>query len=789
MKRPRWDAFAGNDKTGLTLIQFNRGIYRSLFFGIYLITVIVLMSSCGSAKYVPDNEYLLRDYDIEDEQNTTRKEEIKTYVKQRPNKKILGLKFYLSLYNLSRKEKDNGFNNWLRNIGEPPVVFNPDLTDKTTQQLELYLYNKGYFNAEVNDSVVYKRRKADVYYTIDAGHPYTIRNIDYFFEDASLSEYVMNDSIPSLLEEGQQYNVEMLQAERVRIERILRNRGYFNFTREFVYFEVDSSVGQHQVDLMLGISNYPVKDEQGRVVQTRHKVYSIRDVNITTDYKLLRKTGNAERNVADEDTLLYDDIHVIFKEKPNVRPGLVTQKNFVIPGEVYNATDVERTYRNLTSLSAFRLVDIKFREVDGERPVLDCDIKLLPATKQSYTFEIEGTNSGGNIGVAGNIIYQHRNLFRGSEQFDLRFTGAIETLRESQRDELRTMQEWGVEARLRIPKFLLPFRTEQFIRKYNPQTNLSLSFNYQKRPDYTRTTLNSGFGYDWKGGGFFTHTVYPFESSLIRTPFMSSDFREWLEGTYLFYSYQPHFILNQRYNVVFNNQQISKSRDFQYFRFSAETAANFLYLLHSVSGAPTQDGVYQIFGVDYAQYVRADIDFRHYDYLDEGISLVYRGFIGVGIPYLNSAAMPFEKQYFAGGANSIRAFQVRNLGPGSFPGDTASIFPNQTADLKIEANVEYRFKLFWKLEGAFFLDAGNIWSVSPDDDREGALFDLKRFYKEFAVGTGFGTRLDFDFFIFRLDMGVPLVDPSYQEGERWLPSNKGISWRDLTFNLAIGYPF
>ncbi len=352
-----------------------------------------------------------------------------------------------------------------------------------------------------------------------------------------------------------------------------------------------------------------------------------------------------------------------------------------------------------------------------------------------------------------------------------------------------TMQELGVEVRVNVPKFLLPFRTEQFIRRFNPQTNVNLAFNYQKRPDYTRSTFRGGFGYQWKGNGFLTHTVYPFETSLIYTPYVSDEFSDWLEGTYLFYSYQPHFITNQRYSLVFNNQKVNKSSDFQYLRFSIETAGNLMYGLYSMLETADNDAVIQLFGVEYAQYFKSDIEFRHYDYLDEGISLVYRTFIGAALPYLNSTAIPFEKQYFAGGANSIRAWRVKNLGPGSFYSDEVSEYPNQTADLKLEANVEYRFKLFWKLEGAFFLDVGNIWSLSSDDDREGAQFSLKRFYKEFAVGTGFGTRFDFNFFIFRFDIGVPLVDPAYPEGERWLPGNAGVKWDDLAFNIAIGYPF
>ncbi|MDA3823260.1 MAG: BamA/TamA family outer membrane protein, partial [Bacteroidales bacterium] len=356
-------------------------------------------------------------------------------------------------------------------------------------------------------------------------------------------------------------------------------------------------------------------------------------------------------------------------------------------------------------------------------------------------------------------------------------------------EQFGTMQEIGVEAKLNLPQFLLPFKTDPFIRKYNPETNISLAFNFQKRPDYTRSTFNGSFGYRWRGNQYLTHTVNPFEISLINTPFLSDDFEEWLSGSYLYYSYLPHFITDQRYRLVYSNQKLNKNADFQYLRFGLETAGNLMYGLSQLFGYSENDPVLELFGVDYAQYFRTDIDFRHYDYFSNGNSIVYRGFIGTAVPYLNSNAIPFEKQVFAGGANSIRAWSVKNLGPGSFEGDSVSQYPNQTADLKIEANIEYRFNLFWKMEGAVFLDAGNIWSLSEEDDRQGALFDLSRFYKEFAVGTGFGLRFDFNFFIFRVDIGVPLVDPSYPEGERWVPANTNLKWNDLGYNFAIGYPF
>ncbi len=748
------------------------------------------MQSCNPTKYLSEDELLLNNYKIRDRNSDIPKEEFRNYVKQKPNKEFLGWKFWLGLYNLSGKDADNGFNRWLKEIGEPPVAYSSDLKANTTQQLEMFLFNKGYFNAEVTDTTITRKRRAKVIYEIDPGEPYSIRNIDYFFEDAGLSDYIMTDSISPVLEAGEQYDVEKFRAENVRIEEILRNKGYYNFTRDFIYYEVDSAVGNQQVDVTLGIRNYPVKDNRGNTIRTSHPRYRVRNVYMTTEADISGMSSTSAS--VERDTVSYDHVYVISGPETQIRHGLITQKNYIMPGKLYNARRVQQTYRNLTSLSAFRLVDVNFREVEGEANLLDCEIQMLPAVKQAFTGGIEGTTSGGNIGAAGNLNYQHRNLFGGSEKFDVTLLGAIETLPENPDkpgEEFGTMQELGVEARLNLPQFLLPFKTDQFIRQFNPETNINLAYNYQKRPDYTRSTFRGSFGYQWRGNRYVTHAVYPIDISLINTPMLADDFRDWLEGTYLYYSYLPHFITDQRYRLVYSNQKLNKSSDFQYVRFGIETAGNLMYGIYSLLGSQENDAVFKLFGVDYAQYVRADLDVRHYDYRGENGSIVYRGFLGFALPYLNSTAIPFEKQFFGGGANSIRAWRVKNLGPGSFEGDTISKYPNQTADLKIEANIEYRFKLFWKLEGALFVDVGNIWSLSDEDDREGALFDLNRFYKEFAVGTGFGIRFDFNFFVFRVDLGIPMVDPSYPEGQRWVPSNQNLKWNDLGYNFAIGYPF
>ena len=756
--------------------------------------VSVLFFSCRATKYVPEEEYLLHNYKIETDVGDFEKKELNEYIKQKPNKKIIFWRFYLSLYNLSKPGKENGFNNWLRRIGEPPSVYNEGLKQQSTEQLTLHMHNKGFYEAEVSDTTYYRKSRAKIVYQISPNQPYRIRDINYFFQDATLAHMVLADTTSNKFRHGELFDVDELQQERVRIETVLRDSGYYAFNREFVYYEVDSALGNHQVDITLGIRNFQTTDSRGQTRTSPHPVYTIRDVYMGTDFDAISLQEGGLGEVV-RDTLVYDSIHLVYTGKHNIRPGVVTQKNYIIPGTVYDASDVNRTYRNLSSLSAFRMVDIRFKEVDSEDAMLDCEVLVVPATKQSYAIKLEGTNSGGNIGAAANVSYRHRNLFGGSEQFDLSFTGALENLKEGNVSTDSTqkgpslMQEFGVEARLRIPKFLLPVKTTQFIRKYNPQTNIRLSYNYQKRPEYIRTLASASFGYEWKGKENIMHRVFPLEASLILTPYKDSTFIEWLEGKYLFYSYEPHFIVDTRYSMVWSNQKPFKNQNFQDIRFNVETAGNLMYMGFGLFSPRPDSGNYKVLGVDFAQYFKADVDFRSYTFLYEDISLVLRGFAGVGLAYGNSNAMPFEKQYFSGGANSIRAWQVKSLGPGSYDDPNPTAYPNQTGDVKLEANMEYRFKLFWKLEAAVFLDVGNIWSLSLEDDREGAGFKFNRFYKELAVGTGVGTRAVFSFFVFRFDLGIPLRNPYPIEGENWLPGNAGVKGRDLTFNLAIGYPF
>lgn len=751
--------------------------------------------SCQVTKYVPEDEYLLQGIKIEAGDGEFDKKELDEYIKQKPNKRILFWRFYLSLYNLSNPEKEKWPHGWLRDIGEPPSVYDEQLKHKSTEQLGFYMRNKGFYEATVNDTIIYKRkRRAKIVYRVEPGVPYKIKSMRYTFEDPALAGKVLADTSSTKVRVGALFDVDVLNDERVRIEKLLRDSGYYAFKRDFVYYEVDSALNAHLVDVTLGVHNYPQISEQGRTVSTPHPVYTIRDVYMTSDFTALSVGGNSNLSTK-RDTLIYDGIHLLYDQKINVKPGLLTQKNYIMPGTLFDATMVNNTNRNLNSLSAFRMVDVRFTQANTKEPMLDCAIMAVPATKQSYTIKLEGTNSAGNFGAAANIGYRHRNLFGGSETFDLSFLAAVENIKttddvvDSTYTGRNVMQEYAIEARLTIPRFLLPIKTERFIRKYNPKTNIRLLFNYQKRPDYIRTLANASFGYDWKATSKLIHRVYPMELSLIQTPYKSDEFIDWLEGKYLFYSYEPHLILDSRYSMVWSNQKVLKNQNFQDVRINLETAGNLLYAGFSAFAEAPENGIYQVLGLDFAQYFKADVDMRFYNFLYDDISLVLRGFAGVGYAYGNSSAMPFEKQYFSGGANSIRAWQVKNLGPGSYKDPDESTYPNQTGDVKLEANMEYRFKLFWRLEAALFLDVGNIWSLSAEDDREGAGFEFKRFYKELAVGTGVGARAVFSFFVFRFDMGVPLRNPYAIEGSNWLLGNSGISGSDLTFNFAIGYPF
>lgn len=768
----------------------------SLRSSITLIILVSLISACNPTKYVPQNESLLDEVRVTVNKEGIKKADLMPYIKQKPNKRIFGAKFHLGLYNLSDIDKEKWPHSWLRNIGEEPVIYDPYSTGKSVEQMRSYIASKGYFDSKVKDTVETANRKSKVFYNVYLKSPYIIRNIYYQFADTTIEKFFYFDSVNCLIERGKPYDVDVLQAERSRFERFIRDRGFYSFSGDHIYFNVDSTPGNRKVDIYYGVRKAMKLADGGKVTLVPHSIYRIRNIYIFPDFvpKDVLEGGEAYRESLD--TTLVDGYYFITPNiRPHMKPDLIVQSLYLKPGTAFNVTNSEQSQSHLMSLKTFRLVNIFYNEItetdgkQGGNNWLDCTIQLTLLSQQSFRVEVEGTNSAGNLGGALNFIYQHKNLFRGAELFDLKLKGAYEAL--SQQDTIRSIQEYGVETSLRFPKFLLPFvKTEGFIKKYNPSTSLLAAYNYQNMPFYTRTMANATFGYTWNGNTYTTHIVNPVQFNLVNLLRIDPDFEaRILSSSYLAYSYRDVMILGGSYSFIFNTQKIQRSHDYWFVRLNAETSGNILGLIGNLAKMNKTDGVYNILGQAFAQYVRADIDIRYNVILNDVSSIVYRGFAGAGIPYGNSRAIPFEKQYFGGGANGIRAWQVRTLGPGSYVPDQSK-FLNQTADIKIEANAEYRFKLFWILEGAVFLDAGNIWSFNNDPTRPGSQFILKSFYRDLAVGTGAGLRFDLSFVRMRVDMGMKLRDPWITTGSRWIPLSRKYDFKDdFAFVIAIGYPF
>jgi len=807
--------------------------YINLFnpgFCFFLILLFQLLTSCNPTKYVPEGQSLLNENHININKEGIKKSDLVPYIKQIPNKRIFGTRFYLGLYNLSNIKKEKWPHSWLRTIGEEPVIYDPNATLRSKDQIRSYVASKGYFDGLVTDTVITDKRKSDVFYKVDLLRPYTIRNLTYEIADSNIRNLFYFDSVNCVIVRGKPYDVDILTAERTRFERYIRDHGFYGFSNEYISFKIDSIIGNRQVDIKYIVRDFTKLDSYNRIISGPFAVYSIKNIYIYPDFVPNEALAGGEAYYRGLDTTFYGGYYfVTSKKKPEVKYDLIIQSLYLKPGSVYSVTSTEETQTHLLALKIYRLININFNDskenesLQGMELKIDCNIQLTLLSQQSYKIELEGTNMAGNLGGALNLIYQHKNLFHGAELFSMKLKGAYSAFKvqDSTGNQLKSVQEYGLETSLRLPKFMVPFlRKETFIKKYNPSTTLLASYDYQNMPFYTRTIANTSFGYNWKAGSYQEHIFNPLQLSLVRVPRIDLAYQKWLDtSSYQANSYKDVLILGGGYSFIYNDQKIKNSIDYWFLRINVETSGNFLSMVYKLlgvqkkfAGGPGElsgpqksvSSYYYLLGQPFAQYVRTDLDLRYYYKFNDVSSVVYRGFFGIGIPYGNSKAIPFEKQYFGGGANGIRAWQIRSLGPGSYnPGKTS--FLNQTADIKLEANAEYRFKLFWILEGAVFIDAGNIWSFNYDSARIGSQFKFNKFYKDIAVGTGTGFRFDLKFVMARIDIGMKLRDPLLVRGSQpnnqgpWKkPDDSGPKWiflngpykrEDFTIVLGIGYPF
>lgn len=753
--------------------------------------VVAIFYGCSTTRYVPEDRYLLSDIDINIDNEQVDKDEMRTYLRQKENLRIIGLfKFHLWMYSLSSKKKEEGL---LKNIGEEPVIYDMGLKDKSAQQLEQYLYNKGYYQALVKDTVEFRKKKAKVTFEIKTGVPYLIRNISYQINDARVSKIVNQDIEKSLLKNGNIFDVEVLEEERERVARLLKDEGFYKFAEEFIHYKIDTTLASKKADIEFIIEN--PKNKSGK--ELPHKIFTVEEYEVYIDNSDQKQ---AKENQVYSDTTKVPGYRFFHEGKLYLNQNLFFKTLDIKPGEKYTKSQEEKTYNNLYALKQFKYVNIQYHEKkmggDSLNGVLVGKVFLPTQAKQNYSLDIEGTNKSGNLGIAGNVNYQHRNLLGGAEIFDVTLKGASErqiTIDSS----LFNTREYGAELKLSVPGLLLPVDEDRFNFYAMPFTSYSVAYNYQNRPDYTRTIVTARFGYNWKTDERFSHYFNLIDLNGVSILDIDPGFFNSIEDLYIASSYTDHIISASNYSLIYNDQNTgNQSSAYHYFRINLESAGNTLRSFASLTNREQYINeneieatpYYTFFDTRFAQYIKTDIDYRYGYRLDKYNSFATRVFAGVAYPYGNFNVIPFEKRYFTGGANGIRAWQVRSIGPGSYSAG-AGEYPNQSADIKLEANLEYRFKLVWMLEGAVFLDAGNIWAINEADNREGAVFHFDNFYKEIAIGTGFGLRLVSPYFILRTDLGFKLRDPALPEGQRFIHLYNPISGDDFNFNIAIGYPF
>jgi outer membrane protein assembly factor BamA len=777
-----------------------------------LITALLMLAGCKTTGTIGDDEYLLNKNTIVLNRNDIPRKtlgfdpnDLNDILLQKPNKKFLGLvRPGLWVNSFASKRKQSKFKKWLnKTMGSEPVVFDAYKVDRSVKQLQQYLNNYGYFNSKVNYEVIKKNKKANVKYTVSLSMPYIIRNIFYKIPDSAVRKAILEIKDKLSVKKNSVYNVDLLDQDRQTIAAHLRNLGYYYFLPEFVFYEVDSAFNNHEMVIYLNVEQVQIPDPANpdSTLLVDHKKYYVNNIYINPDFDpLLTDTSNMSvyRNPNPKKGI--NHFLIYYRNKLKFRPKTLRNSIFLEPMKLYSEKKEKNTFKQLSSYPLFGYTSIEFKPSQqpeghsgGDKNFLNCEINLTRKPVQSFSIEAEGTTSGGKLGMAGNLVYKNLNIFRGGEVLTLKLSGGLEWQQGGgKRNDVflffNTI-ETGAEAYIDFPKFLLPVSQDKIPKLLKPKTSIRVGINYQNRPDYKRYISNLSFGYYWRAKSFRNHRFIPIEVNSVSIFPDSAFIKKIIElnDPRLTNQYSDHFIMITKYSYIYNNQQRGKIKNFKYLRWNIETGGNLLQLIKNLSNAPkNEDDYYTVMNIPYAQYVRSDIDYRHYFALSSQNTFVARAMLGVGVPYGNSPSLPFEKGFYSGGANGMRGWEYRDLGPGGFR-DSSGAYFERMGDITFGANLEYRFPVYSFLKGAVFMDFGNIWLLYSSTTFPGGKFSFNKFLGEIAVDGGLGARLDFDFFIFRVDAAIALKDPSYPAGERWQFNHLQI--KQVIWNFGIGYPF
>ena len=764
-----------------------------------VLAALAWLASCSSTKHVPQGQYLLDKVNIDIEggpRDDINHSTLVNYLRQTENHKVLGgLKLQLAIYNLSGSDTTKWFNRWVRRIGAPPVIYDSTLTVASAHQLQRALINKGYLKNEVDYNVTLndKKRKARVRYHVTLGDPYYVRNIDYDIADDTLRAIVMADTASLPIKTGDLLDHNKLDATRTLIMQQLRNRGYYAFNKQYVAFIADTAATSRAVDLTLTVAN-PPHNERLPYLDT-HRTFVMRHVTFVTNYDAVAMQSSYYGN----DTVAYNGLTIYYGHDRYINARTLDESCHLRPGNTYRAADVDLTYKALGRLGILKFINIEVvpvGEINGT-VMLDAFVLLTRDKSQSVSLSLEGTNSEGDLGFGVGVDYQHRNIFKGSETLNVKFKVNYESISGDVGGLINdNYSEYQGEVGITFPKFKAPFLREGFKRRIQASTAFSTRFNYQARPEYTRIIAGAAWKYIWsERSNQLRHTFNLIDLNYVYLPHSRGGFLDSIANPLLRYSYEDHFIMRIGYSYYKTNKinasplLSSRQNNIYTLRASVETAGNLLYGISRMTGQRHEaDDSYKVFGIRYSQYAKAEADFSFTHYFDNRQSIAFHVGAGVAVPYGNSSVLPFEKRFYAGGANSVRGWGVRTLGPGSFnTSKSQSSFIYQCGDVRLDASVEYRAKLFWVIELGLFVDAGNIWTIRDYPDQPGGVFKFNKFYEQIALGYGLGLRMDFTYFLLRLDMGMKAHNPA--SGQKAWPLFSPNFKRDAEFHFSVGYPF
>ena len=767
---------------------------------VIIIVLVVMTTACSSTKHVPQGKLLLDKVKINvtDPHKDVETSQLANYLRQNANHRVLGgLKLQLALYNIAGRDSANWFNRWIKRVGTPPVIYDSALTVASADQLHMALSNRGFMNNVVTYQVEADsaKRKARINYDITLGEPYFIRSIDYDIPDEDLRDIILADTARFTVHEGDLLNYNRLDEWRQNITENLRNHGYYAFNKEYITFMADTAAGSKAVDLTLN-SRDPYRNDH-MPYYTEHEPFYVRDVVYVTDYDPVEMH---DAFWGADTVTLHSGIKIIEGPDRYLRHDVLDECNHIEPGQLYNAEAITRTYRALGRLNILKQINIDVRplgEVDGVLMV-DAYVLLSPDKSQTVSVSLEGTNSEGDLGFGVGLDYEHRNIFKGAEVLSAKAKVSYESISGNLSGLINNnYSEYSTELGLTFPKFMFPFLKRSFKRKIQASTAFTVNFDYQARPEYTRIIAGGSWRYQWtERSRRMAHTLTLVDVSVISVPKYNEEFFKRITNPLLFYSYQDHLIMRMGYNFYRTNKaemnvlQMGRfQRNVFTIRANAETAGNLLYGLSHLTGQKADaDGSYKAMGIRYSQYFKADADYSFTHYFDHRQSVAFHVGAGVAVPYGNSDVLPFEKRFYSGGANSVRGWGVRTLGPGSYDSNNnLSKFIYQCGDIRFDVNLEYRAKLFWVVELGLFVDAGNIWTIKNYVDQPGGVFKFNKFYEQIAAAYGAGIRLDFKYFLVRVDMGMKAHNPA--SGQEHWPLLHPRFKRDSEFHFSVGYPF